>query len=228
MPKVNTYKPDAYEQALAFRRRGFTYAEIAKICNVSKGTVSNWLRHEPFSKTIAKDNQKQAVIQNTKRLTLINKARVAERKNQYAAVIRQAEVEYKNYRTNPLFIAGLSLYMTIGDHENSRLIRLSGSRPALHHLFIRFVTTFLGVEKPTIRFWLLLYPDLDEVACMKHWCKQTTLSPAHFHKNQVIQGRGQHKTLHFGVGNTIIGSTLLKKKLNHWVNLLEKELKNTK
>ncbi len=228
MPKVNTYKPDAYEQALAFRRRGFTYAEIAKICNVSKGTVSNWLRHEPFSKTIAKDNQKQAVIQNTKRLTLINKARVADRKNQYAAVIRQAEVEYKNYRTNQLFIAGLSLYMSTGDHENSRLIRLSGSRPALHHLFIRFVTTFLGVEKPTIRFWLLLYPDLDEVACMKHWCKQTTLSPAHFHKNQVIQGRGQHKTLHFGVGNTIIGSTLLKKKLNHWVNLLEKELKNTK
>ena len=43
------YKQAAYEQAVAFRKRGFTYSEIAKICNVSKGTVSNWLRHETFS-----------------------------------------------------------------------------------------------------------------------------------------------------------------------------------
>ncbi len=220
------YKQEAYEQAFAFRRRGFTYAEIAKICNVSKGTVSNWLRHEPFSKGVAKDNQKQAVIQNTKRLALINKARVAERRHQYTEAIRSAETEYQHYRLSPLFIAGLTLYMTAGDSKQPRLIRLSSSRPELHRLFIRFVTTYLGVAKSDMRFWLLLYPDHDEVACMKRWCQKTSLSPAQFYKNQVITGRTQKETLHFGVGNTIIASTLLKKKLGHWVTLLEKELKN--
>ncbi len=226
MTKVRPYKGEAYEQALAFRRRGFTYTEIAKICSVSRGTVSNWLKHEPFSKVVAKDNKKQAVAQNTKRLALINKARVAERKHQYSEITRLAEVEFKNYRSSPLFIAGLTLYMTAGDQENPRLIRLSGSRPQLHKLFLRFLTGYLGVPKASIRFWLLLYPDLDEVACMKHWCQKTTLSPAQFYKNQVITGRAGKETLHFGVGNTIIASTLLKKKLSHWVTLLEKELKN--
>jgi len=226
MTNVRTYKKEAYEQALAFRRRGFTYTEIAKICNVSRSTVSNWLKNEPFSKAVAKDNKKQAVVQNTKRLALINKGRVAERKHQYAEIIRLAEVEFKNYRSSPLFIAGLTLYMTAGDQENPRLIRLSSSRPQLHKLFIRFLTGYVGVPKVSIRFWLLLYPDLDEVTCMQYWCQKTTLSPAQFYKNQVITGRSPKETLHFGVGNTIIGSTLLKKKLSHWVTLLEKEIKN--
>ena len=226
MTKVRSYKPEAYEQAFAFRRRGFTYTEIAKICNVSRGTVSNWLKNESFSKAVAKDNKKQAVAQNTKRLALINKARVAERKHQYSEITRLAEVEFKNYRSSSLFIVGLTLYMTAGDLDNPRLIRLSGSRPALHRLFIRFLTGYVGVPKASIRFWLLLYPDLDEVACMKHWCQKTTLSPAQFYKNQVIISRAGKETLHFGVGNTIIASTLLKKKLSHWVTLLEKELKN--
>lgn len=223
MVKVSVYKKDAYEQALAFRRRGFTYSEIAKICNISVSTLSNWLKDEPFSKDVARETMRKATIQNTKRLSLINKARTTERKGQYAEVIRLAEIEYKNYRTSPLFIAGLMLYVSEGDNQNDRLIRITSTRTDLHHIFIRFLTTYLGVEKRSIRFWLLLYPDLDEVACMKHWCKKTGLSAGQFYKNQVIQGRSLKRTLHFGVGNTIIGSTLFKKKLMCWVSLLEKE-----
>jgi transcriptional regulator with XRE-family HTH domain len=224
MVKVGTYKQEAYEQALSFRRRGFTYAEIAKICNVSVSTLSNWLKNETFSKQIALDNTKRATVENTKRLASINKARTTERKGQYAEITRLAEIEYKNYRTSPLFIAGLMLYVSEGDNQNNRLIRLTSSRTDLHRIFIRFLTSYLGAEKHSIRFWLLLYPDLDEVTCMKHWCKKTGLSPAQFYKNQVIKGRSQKRTLHFGVGNTIIGSTLLKKKLMKWIELATKEL----
>ena len=224
MPKVIRYKQEAYEQAVSFRRQGFTYTEIAKICNVSVSTVSNWLRHEPFSQIVARDNIAKATTANTKRLALINKARNTERKSQYIEIVRLAEIEYKNYCHSTLFMAGLMLYVSQGDSQNPRLIRLSDSRPELHRIFIRFLTTYVGVEKRSIRFWLLLYPDLDEVTCMKHWCKKTGLNAGQFYKNQVIVGRSAKKTLHFGVGNTIIGSTLLKKKLDRWIELATKEL----
>ena len=224
MTKLTRYKQEAYEQAVSFRKRGFTYSEIAKICNVSVGTVSNWLKAEPFSQVIALDNTRKATIENTKRLALINKARNSERKQQYSEIVRLAEIEYKNYRTSPLFMAGLMLYVSEGDTQNSALIRLTNSRPDLHSIFIRFLTTYLGVEKRSIHFWLLLYPDLNEVTCMKHWSKKTSLSVGQFYKNQVIQGRSTKRTLHFGVGNTIIGSTLLKKKLMRWIELSTKEL----
>jgi transcriptional regulator with XRE-family HTH domain len=224
MTKVRHYKQEAYEQALVFRKRGFTYSEIAKICDVSVSTLSNWFAKEPFSKKIAENNADKAAVQNTKRLALINKARNTERKGQYAEVVRLAEIEYKNYRTSPLFVAGLMLYVSEGDNRDNHLIRMANSRADLHRIFIRFLTTYLGVEKRSIRFWLLLYPDLNEIACMKHWCKKTGLSVGQFHKNQVIVGRSTKRTLHFGVGNTIIGSTLLKKKLMRWIELATKEL----
>ncbi len=218
------YKKEAYEQAIAFRKRGFTYSEIAKICGVSRGTVSAWLRPLPFSEKIALQNKAQAAALNKKRMVSINKARTAERAKQYSQIVKMAETEYQHYRHSPLFMAGLMLYMSEGDTTHKRLIRLANSRPELHKIFIKFLVTYLGVEKITIKFWLLLYPDLDEVTCMKHWSKKTGLSVSQFYKNQVIQGRSEKRTLHFGVGNTIIGSTLLKQKLNRWIELALEEL----
>jgi transcriptional regulator with XRE-family HTH domain len=218
------YKQEAYEQAISFRKRGFTYTEIAKICGVSVGTISAWLRPLPFSDKITLQNKARAAVDNKKRMMSINKARTTERAKQYAEVVRLAEVEYQNYRIQPLFMAGLMLYVGEGDNTHTRLIRLSNSRPEIHKIFIKFLVTYLGVEKNTVRFWLLLYPDLNEITCMKHWSKKTGISVAQFYKNQVIQGRSKKRTLHFGVGNTIIGSTHLKKKLDRWIELALKEL----
>jgi hypothetical protein len=150
--------------------------------------------------------------------------RVSERKHQYDAVIRLAETEYKHYRTQPLFIAGLTLYLARGDRHDSAVIRFSSSDTDHQQLFVRFVREFLGIESKQLRVWLLLYPTHDEVRLMKHWSRKLGISAGHFHKNQVIQGNHTRETLQFGVLNTIIGSTLLKKKLLHWTSLLTKEL----
>ncbi len=218
------YKKEAYEQAVAFRKRGFTYTEIARICDVSRGTVSNWLAKQDFSKEVAVTNKAKAAKDNKERIKLVNKARNVERNTQYKEILRLAETEYKHYRTNPLFTAGLMLYMSLGDKTHKNLIRLTNSEPELHNIFIKFAIEYLGVEKPSIHFWLLLYPTHDEIKCMKHWSKKINLSVGQFYKNQVVVSRGHKQALHFGVGNTIIGSTLLKKKLLHWIDLTSKDL----
>jgi predicted transcriptional regulator len=217
------YKKAAYEQAISLRKRGFSYSEIAKLCAVSVGTVSAWLSPLAFSKGIKEQNKRRAAESNIKRLLVINKARATERRKQYAEAERLAKVEYQNYRQNPLFMAGLMLYVTAGDNLNPSLIRLTNSRPELHRIFIKFIVRYLGVEKGTIRFWLLLYPDHAELPCIQHWTKKTGLSVSQFYKNQYVKSRSQNHPLHFGIGNTIIGSTLLKKKLNQWIELALRE-----
>jgi transposase len=219
------YKVEAYKQAINLRKRGFSYREISKICGISVSTASKWLSSLPGSESIVIENKKKAAKENASRLKLINKARTTERTKLYQEAERVARIEYQNYRTNPLFMAGLTLYLAEGDMNDDRLMRLASSRPELHRLFIRFVMQFLGVEKQAIHFWLLLYPDLNEIKCMQHWSKKIGVSVAQFYKNQLIEGRSRNKTLHFGVGNTIIGSTLLKKKLNLWIKLALKEWK---
>lgn len=222
---ITHYKQNAYEQAVVYRKRGFTYTEIAKICGVSRGTVSKWLANEGFSQEVASVNKKRAYTANSKRLKLVNKARQAERNKQYRAILHQAETEYKHYRHSPAFSVGLALYFGLGDLNNPTVIRISSSRPEIHQTLIIFIQEYLGVFKKDIHFWLALNKEHDPVVCMKHWSKHTKLSIGQFYKHQtIIKGVNSKATLQFGCGNTIIGNTLLKKKLLHWIKLINQEV----
>ncbi|MEY3784445.1 MAG: hypothetical protein RLZZ230_767 [Candidatus Parcubacteria bacterium] len=215
---------EKYEQAISLRKRGFTLEEIAKYCDIAKSTASKWLQDKPFSAQIAKQNVKRAGAENAKRLKLVNKARVGERATLYREATRSAETEFKHYKKDPLFMAGLMLYVGSGDAKDERIIRISSAQMEIHSIFIRFAVEYLGVDKNKIHFWLLLYPDLNEEVCMKRWKKATSLPLSQFYKNQVVPGKANKQTLHYGVGNTIIGSTVLKHKLTRWVELVIKEL----
>ncbi len=212
-------------QAIELRKRGFSYQEIAKYTNVSVSTVSAWLSSEKWSQKITEDNQKRASKENSKRISLLNKARGNQYKKLYAEAERSAITEYKHYKTNPLFIAGLMLYLGEGDTGDSRLIRLANIKIDIHRIFIAFLELFLGVPREKIRFWVLLYPDLDPEKCSSVWSKSLKLPLSQFHKYQVLQGKSTKRVLQYGVGNTIIGSAVMKKKLMKWIELALADLK---
>ena len=215
---------EKYQQALTFRKRGFTLQEIARICEVSKSTVSKWLKNNVISESVTMQNRARAGKENAKRLRLISKTRTKERANRYKEIEQSAEVEFRHYKSNPLFIVGVVTYASLGDMSDVRSIRLTTARMMAHKAFISFAVEYLGVPKNKIKLWLLLYPDHSEEVCMKKWHKVTSLPYAQFHKNQIIKTTPKHKTLHHGVGNTIIGSTVLKHKLIRWIELVQKEL----
>ena len=215
---------EKYEQVLILRKRGFTLKEIAKYCDISKSTASEWLKNKPFSAQVTKQNVKRAGAENARRLKLISKARTAERSVRYREIVKSAETEFKHYIDDPLFNAGIMLYLGSGDRKQPGLIRITGTQMAVHKIFIKFALEYLGVEKSKIHFWVLLYPDLNEETCMKKWRIATGIPYNQFHKNQVVQGKSTKQTLHYGVGNTIIGNTALKHKLNRWIELLIKSL----
>jgi predicted transcriptional regulator len=216
-------KSAAHETAETLRKRGFTYSEIARIVDVSKSTVSAWFSKQRWSQTVALDNAQRAARENRKRISLLNKARSNQYQKLYAESERSAVTEYKHYRKDALFVAGLMLYIGEGDKSTSHLIRIANSDINVHRIFISFAKAYLGVPKERIRFWLLLYPDLHEKTCVSRWSKSLGIPVAQFHKNQVIQGRSKKRTLQHGVGNTIIGGTVLKRKLSKWLELALRE-----
>lgn len=214
---------EIYKQALIFRKRGFTYEEIAKICGVSKSTVAHWCRSKRFSKQVAKDNAARAAKENAKRVSLLQKARQAERKHSYQAAETAARTEFKHYRTNSLFVAGVMLYVASGDRKDASRIRLTSNQMELHRIFIDFLQEFLGIQKSEIQFWLLVYQDQDQKKVSTEWAKSIKLPARQFGKTQVIAQTA--KGLHTGTGNTIIGNTVLKRKLSIWIDLALKEIK---
>lgn len=213
---------EKYDQVISLRKRGFTLEDIAKLCEVSKSTVSVWLKDKPFSTAVTKQNLKRAGQENAKRLKLIAKTRGTERKQRYKDAAQSAKIEFSHYRTNPLFTAGLAAYMAAGDGSDERVIRLSHTSLDLHRLFVKFSTEFMGVDKKSIHLWLQLYAGVSEERAMKNWSKTTTIPYSQFYKNQFVN-KSNRKLLHSGVGNTIIASTYHKQKLKTWLLLAKKQ-----
>ena len=215
---------EKFAQALQFRRRGFTLDEIAKICDVSKSTVSKWLKNNAISADITKQNKRRAGVENAKRLRLVSKARGSERLNRYKEAERSAATEYKHYKKDALFVAGVLAYACDGDRNDKSRIRLSSSKSDVHGTFVRFLKAYMGLESSDISIWLQLYPSHNEERCMRSWRKQSTLPFSQFGKSQIMKTNKKTKPLHDGVGNTIIGNTVLKRKLDVWVKLTLQEL----
>ena len=213
---------EKYEQAVQLRKRGFTLEEIARYCDISKSTASKWLQNKAFSAQVTKQNVKRAGAENAKRLKLINKARGTERVARYREATRSAETEFKHYKTNPLFVAGLMIYLVAGDINTSNRIRLSVNRAESHQIFIKFLHEYIGAEKTSIKFWLLLPQGSSIEKNTRWWSKQIKLSVSAFGKPQFVSSRT--KSAHKGTGNTLLNSVLAKQKLLVWVEMLKKEL----
>lgn len=216
------HNQEKLELATQYRKRGFSYSEIAKICGVSKSTVSNWLSKKAFSKKVKQSNIERAARENKSRIALLNKAKAKEREVRSQEAIRSANTEYKHYKTNPLFVAGLSLYLADGDMAHPSQIRLTSTSPEAHRIFQKFLKDFCGCTSKEIGFWLLLPSSVSKTIAENVWEKKLKRSKNTFGKTQVIQSAT--KALHNGTGNTIIGSTLLKQKLTTWLSLATKEL----
>jgi hypothetical protein len=152
----------------------------------------------------------------------MSKTRGTERKLRTKDTEKSALVEFNNYQSNPEFRSGLMAYIAAGDTTNLNKVRLSTTSLFLHRQFVVFAQNFLGVDKNQIHLWLLLYKGVNEEKAMKHWSRQIKVPLAQFYKNQYVHN-APSKALHFGVGNTIIGSTYHKQKLMTWVNQAEKQ-----
>ena len=213
---------EKYQKARDFRKRGFSYTEIAKIVGVSRGTLSNWLGKQSFSKKVRQDNEIKARKDNLKRISLLNKAKQNERDKRSKETLRSALTEFKHYRHLPHFMAGLMLYVGSGDMLHTRPLRLSDSRAEVHKIFIKFVTDFLGVDKSNIHCWLAIPKGVSEAKAVAEWSKILKIPHTQFYKSQRLSPTD--KTLRKTVGNTIIGNTLLKQKLQKWIELATKEL----
>ena len=210
---------EKYQLAVKYRKRGFTYSEIANIVGVSKSTISSWLAKKTFSKKVKKENIVKAARENKKRISLLQKARAAERKSRYAEAVRSAETEFKHYQHSPLFIAGVMIYLTDGDLSDSQKIRISSTNVNVHRIFIRFLKDFFGLENKKISLWLALYPNMNIDKELKWWSRKTKLPVSQFGKTQVLNNQPKNVT-HQGSGNTVVHSAILKRKLMRWLELM--------
>ncbi len=161
------------------------YGEIAKQVNVSKSTLSRWLKDMPLSERRILELRRAAwgrgeAKRERFRATMLRK-RLARDEEVYRTRLRQ----FKKISRSELYLAGLMLYAGEGDKKSRGEIAFSNSDPVLVRFFSVWMTKFMDIPLDKTRIQLHLYENMDIPAEEKFWQKAISLKPTQLCKTQI-------------------------------------------
>lgn len=203
--------------AVTMRRLGKSYREIHAALGIPKGTLSAWFNREQWSAAIRRDLEAATRPESRARITAMSRAR----SEKFAALRAEARADarrrFPTLIRDPLFAIGIALYWGEGAKNCAAgVVRLPNVDPRLLKVFVRFLLSCCGVPHERLRAWILLYPDLDPVACHTYWSRQIGLPLQQFRKAQVIVGRAKRRRLAYGVCSVETCSRLLCEQIDEW------------
>jgi len=162
-------------RAIDLRKSGYTYSEIQQIIpNLSKGTLSGWLKNIPLS-THDKERilAKMLASSETSRIrgAWTNKQKAIER---IQKIQKKAEEEFQILSKKPLFISGLCLYWAEGA-KKSRSFQFINSDPEMIKLIIVWLKKILKTQESDIKIRLYIHKVYKNENCEKYWLNITEL-----------------------------------------------------
>ncbi len=160
------------------RKQGDSYSMITSKLDVSKSTLSSWLKeipYEPNEKVWARIKSgplKSGKIKHNKKVQDI--ARIKKISGQELGKITARDV----------WMLGLGLYLGEGS-KSYEIIRIINSDPKIIKLAVKWFKNTCGLSSKNITIAIHLYPDNDEKECLTYWSKAVNIPLVQFRKTQV-------------------------------------------
>lgn len=173
------------------RRMGLTYAEIASVVPVSKGTLSGWcndLELTPTEEARLLERQTQLIVSGRR---LKKRRHVAWERAK--AIRASAAAEVERLRLDPAWIAGAVAYWAEGAKRSNEM-SFSNSDPAMVCLFLSWCRTYLGVDPDRFTVRLHLHSGQEEDERRRYWSQKTGIPLDQFRKAFIKpEGSGHRK-----------------------------------
>jgi len=206
-------------RAREMRRQGLAITEIAKRLEVSKGSVSVWVRDIPLT-----EEQRQALrkrvwagqVAGRQKARLINQQRQAEH---MAELKRRAYEMVEAHWNEPLFVAGVMLYQ--GEGRRSGNTEIVNSDPRFLRLFKQWVDTYTPGYEFTLR--IRLFDDNDEEESLEYWTSQVPVERVKIRRREGGK-RSSGKLCHGMAGLYVHASTDLNRMLGYIFTALVERL----
>lgn len=156
------------EQARHLRADGWPLQRIADELDVSKGSVSTWVRDVPFTPSPRSPARRRGpnALQRRKQ------AEIDE-------AVQWGRAQIGALSDRDLLIAGTALYAGEGSKADGR-VGFANTNPDMMALFCSWLRAFFDIEERRLRVRLYLHQGLDLHAATAHWAKVTGIPPAQF------------------------------------------------
>ena len=210
-------------KAIELRKQGKSYRSIGAELRVPISTLSVWLSPFGWSEEIARNLKREATLVGSTKLSQARKARGFALQFSYAKAGKEAELQFKKLKKNPLFIAGTILYWSAGDMKSKYYCKLRSADPQKMRLYKDFLEEICEVKVKFIRCTLQLSTVLDEEIAKNDWSQKAKIPLFCFTKSVFIRKKRNKTPLPTSACTTTYSSRYLKEKLLVWTRLLGEE-----
>jgi transcriptional regulator with XRE-family HTH domain len=208
------------KRAEVLRKQGFSYSYISNELDVSKSTLSYWLRDIPFipnKKTIQKVGRarlKSGIYKSREKIKSI-----AEAKS-----LAVHDVGYMNNRD--LFLLGVGLYIGEGS-KTQNSVRIVNSDPRVIMLAVKWFKSICGLKTRNFKLAIHLYPDNNIERSLNFWSNAAGIPKNQFGKTQIDRRKKtkrKSKTLSNGTAHLTVKSlgdkhlgSFLSRRIEGWM-----------
>lgn len=209
------------EKALKLRKKGYSYSQIKRELNVSKGTLSLWLRDYPLPKSRIRELRDQ----NEGRIEKFRKTMAAKRQARLQRVYNEQKKKIFPLRQRELFLAGLFLYWGEGLKRGDAQVAVSNTDPTMINFFVKWIVNNFGITRAKLRVRLHLYDDMDLGEEMDYWSNVLNLPIEQFAKPRVKKTSSNRINYKGGYGHgtcdIIIGDVRLQEKILMGIRVIQ-------
>ncbi len=195
-------------RAIQLRQLGRSYSQIKKVLNVSKSTLSLWLREYPLSKTQLRMLRDFSEV----RIEKYRKTMQKKLENRLWNYYEEQKGKWLPLSEKELFIAGLFLYWGEGAKTNRNQIYINNTDPQVMKFALNWMVKCCNIPKHKIRVTLHLYSDMNIEQELKYWRRELCLPGQSFLKPYVKQSK-RSRIDHKGFGHGTCGIGYFKTEI---------------
>lgn len=168
------------EEAARLRRNGLSYGEIRKKINVSKSTLSLWLKSIPLKP----EYRKRLYTKQIQVLSRGTQSQKERRKREVGEIITHAKKEIVTPLSDQAFkLFGAALYW--GEGTKGNLFQVTNSDPRLILFMVNWIEKVLHVKRTEMKARLNIYPQQNESEVKRFWSDLTGIPTKNFGKSYV-------------------------------------------
>jgi len=217
-------------KAIYLRKKGKSYNEIAKILNVSKGTLSLWLRNIKMPPEIEKKFWDKTRKRWAESIIKFNKQRAIEAKERRSKIRLSAASEIKKLTKDNLLLIGAALYWAEGSMWSKWSLRFANSDPDMIKIIMRFFREICCVSEEKFSLRIHLHPNIEDNKAINFWSKISKVSKKQFSPSQTqisksSKGKRNFRKLPYGTLHININNVETTNKVKGWILGISKQVK---
>jgi len=210
------------EKARALRKKGYSINQIVKETDLSKASVSIWVRDIVLTKI-----QKKKLSERGRSMGSIEKRRINRLFNENEKrqlTIDKAKKDFVDISLEQLKLIGIILYLGEGGKTNRGMVRLANSDPSVIKIMMRFLREVCKVPENKFRASIHTFAHANIEKTEKYWSKISGISRNQFFKTYIKPSTAnlqKRNTLPFGTFDIYVCDTKLFLTIMGWIEKIK-------